>query len=1367
MATTANESIIGSLQKLFAVMEFSPRRAVDPTDFITKLGLDPQVQQDAQEFSKLFISLLEGDCNGHSANLKGPSNQSVLPSMVKDQFCGKYEYVTKCCACNRMSKRPTSFYELDLTLQGQKTLADCMDDFLHVEKIEGDNQYYCEGCQSKQDANRFVQLKSLPKVLNLQLNRFIYDMQTGRKKKLNSFVQFPEEVDMSQYLKEDTSQPNNCNDLNNSSYVLTGVLMHVGSDANHGHYVAHIKDATTGHWFKFSDTQVETLEKQGDKSQVNSSSSDTNASCGVPKRARKRKNIKSKPSIVNETTESNNALSSCNKLATKIPKKLLKSNSAYMLVYSSKDWLEATCKDEKENSRMRRIVEHLADRSLSPERRNGEVDKITQKWKETPSYTSKLSADDIPETTQIRSVKSICLKEIGLTTETAKLSSNNFVARKDNNIFSFLKPLSNVSEQKEKNDCGELAKSDEKERVSLIKSKSDTEVISQATNWKRTPKNEQCGKCDACKRLPCGQCVACLDTPNNAQSENHSVCILNQCQNLSKPNFNTNFNRVKYGSAMNANPLCSKTDKTAVPTLGAKVGNGVLSNGDKKRPSRKKSTDTCPEIIISNYPKEYQYTNGSVYPLDFPIHLKDYVEEDKKLFNEQLTEKKMSLKADKNKTAVLEERLKNICQKMIYKTEYPETEHSCIDENASDETKKFEFVPKKSVSQFLESSSAVESHISIDNSTYLCAHGKLDVDLLSELQIVTEDAANEMFQCDRLRLNKDLLCRSCVTNRCRLRKLAIRLSKDGKEIAELMKCSPLKCSKLNTAKSPISGECVLSDDSSIQTDIYYWVGKTSLKKWKGMAKDKLHQEVAAEVGLILSPSKLKNIDSRCLKTNGKDNLACNEDDCTSTTYDNESPINGDTSKPADVASSLKSDELNDIQTTDSNSKSENIIYGLIDCQSFNEDITCKHGNLCPDIESKGRPVSDDVWNKFLYYFGKDCPNFTMESKVCSLCTDDAKSEAVVSEEKKERAMQQKAALIDIFNERNRPTWSKSSINVVYLISRNFVESWRYFVRNPTNRDVIEMVGNASLLCEHDLLSYPLKLDTESDYESVVYMVSEDEWSSIRRLFQIDKEICVKRNRGYFHSSNLSKTPNSNGDTLHQELLSSEPKVCIECVEKRSYEDMKERLTYTNAPIYVRKLTGSEKCNDSDFPGDGVDISSKPVDTNTEAWNEELSSIAEENDHPPIKRKKSDENVDEIQVQSSYPSKKIAASFSNDLIRRSNRRQKVRGEKEYFVDSSMLLRDLKVKIMETYKVAPFDQNLWVHGKYLTDPMKTLGQLQILPKSLIYLRADEPNLPGTANCLNAVEDTSWVVPQHDPQEGFKGRYIGSHLLRLCVK
>ena len=53
-----------------------------------------------------------------------------------------------------------------------------------------------------QDATRCVRLLNLPTVLNLQLNRFIFDMHTGRKKKLNSYVQFPEELDMSGYVNK-------------------------------------------------------------------------------------------------------------------------------------------------------------------------------------------------------------------------------------------------------------------------------------------------------------------------------------------------------------------------------------------------------------------------------------------------------------------------------------------------------------------------------------------------------------------------------------------------------------------------------------------------------------------------------------------------------------------------------------------------------------------------------------------------------------------------------------------------------------------------------------------------------------------------------------------------------------------------------------------------------------------------------------------------------------------------------------------------------------------------------------------------------------------------------------------------------------
>ena len=86
--------------------------------------------------------------------------------------------------------------------------------------------------------------------------------------------------------------------------------------------------------------------------------------------------------------------------------------------------------------------------------------------------------------------------------------------------------------------------------------------------------------------------------------------------------------------------------------------------------------------------------------------------------------------------------------------------------------------------------------------------------------------------------------------------------------------------------------------------------------------------------------------------------------------------------------------------------------------------------------------------------------------------------------------------------------------------------------------------------------------------------------------------------------------------------------------------------------------------------------------------------------------------------------------------------------DYLVLMISILHTFDLQIMEAFKVAPFDQNLCLNGLYLTDSSQTLGQLRVLPKSLIYLRADEPN-PG-ASVMEP--DDGWAM-QH-PEEGFKG-------------
>jgi ubiquitin C-terminal hydrolase len=77
----------------------------------------------------------------------------------------------------------------------------------------------------------------LPPVLIFCLNRFAFDVESSRNIKLNHYVSFPDDLDMSEYLKNnDFEQQKPPSDL----YKLVGVVIHRG-DPNRGHYYSFIK----------------------------------------------------------------------------------------------------------------------------------------------------------------------------------------------------------------------------------------------------------------------------------------------------------------------------------------------------------------------------------------------------------------------------------------------------------------------------------------------------------------------------------------------------------------------------------------------------------------------------------------------------------------------------------------------------------------------------------------------------------------------------------------------------------------------------------------------------------------------------------------------------------------------------------------------------------------------------------------------------------------------------------------------------------------------------------------------------------------------------------------------------------------------
>jgi len=231
-----HSKVLAELRLLFGRMQMSARKAVNPSEFVKMLGLDQGMQQDPQELSKLFLALLES-LFGRSTD---PSLQQLLPQL----FQGTLRYLTKCNGCGRQHGDPTPFCELELQVRGQPSVMESLQHYLSIEQLTGDNRYYCEACGTKRDADRRAVLDTLPKVLSVQLLRYIYDMKISAKKKLKNAISIPEMLNMTGFA------------TNGCIYHLKAVLYHKGVSAYGGHYIAEVYDESTRSFWIFDDENV-------------------------------------------------------------------------------------------------------------------------------------------------------------------------------------------------------------------------------------------------------------------------------------------------------------------------------------------------------------------------------------------------------------------------------------------------------------------------------------------------------------------------------------------------------------------------------------------------------------------------------------------------------------------------------------------------------------------------------------------------------------------------------------------------------------------------------------------------------------------------------------------------------------------------------------------------------------------------------------------------------------------------------------------------------------------------------------------------------------------------------------------------------
>jgi len=147
-----------------------------------------------------------------------------------------------------LSMKPEPFFIIDLPIPSNIkgiNISTCFKYYCEGEKLEGDNAWFNEKTNKKEDVNKKITFWSLPKILVLDLKRFNIN-----GKKIQSPINIEtDELDLTPYVDG--------YDKNSYKYELYGVCNHSGGTMG-GHYTATIRNKMNN-WYLFNDTNVKKI----------------------------------------------------------------------------------------------------------------------------------------------------------------------------------------------------------------------------------------------------------------------------------------------------------------------------------------------------------------------------------------------------------------------------------------------------------------------------------------------------------------------------------------------------------------------------------------------------------------------------------------------------------------------------------------------------------------------------------------------------------------------------------------------------------------------------------------------------------------------------------------------------------------------------------------------------------------------------------------------------------------------------------------------------------------------------------------------------------------------------------------------------
>ncbi|XP_067893445.1 ubiquitin carboxyl-terminal hydrolase 1 [Heterodontus francisci] len=172
--------------------------------------------------------------------------------LMDGMFQGQLVLRTRCLECECYSERRENFQDISVPVQENdpkedgsetspepkmeiKTLKWAISQFASVERIVGEDKYFCENCHHYTEAERSLLFDKMPEVVTIHLKCFAACSSElepyGNLSKVNTPLLTPLQLSLEEW---STREANDC-------YELFAVVMHNGVSISSGHYTAYVK----------------------------------------------------------------------------------------------------------------------------------------------------------------------------------------------------------------------------------------------------------------------------------------------------------------------------------------------------------------------------------------------------------------------------------------------------------------------------------------------------------------------------------------------------------------------------------------------------------------------------------------------------------------------------------------------------------------------------------------------------------------------------------------------------------------------------------------------------------------------------------------------------------------------------------------------------------------------------------------------------------------------------------------------------------------------------------------------------------------------------------------------------------------------